>query len=176
MQGTSMGSTFAPSLVCLYMACFEEQHIFTHINPFNTDILKWRRYIDNILVFWKGDNTTCQGFGWWISTLNPYLRFTQSASTRQIPFQDLLISINQGQLRTKTYKNTTDCNSLLLFESQHPKALWENLPYGQFLCVRRNCSFLKDYGAQAKTLSRNLSSWYYASRVTKRAEKSTQNN
>ncbi|KAJ1103470.1 hypothetical protein NDU88_000893 [Pleurodeles waltl] len=38
-----MGSTFAPSLACLYMYHFEEQYILNYTNPFTINIKLWRR-------------------------------------------------------------------------------------------------------------------------------------
>ena len=151
-----MGSTFAPSLACLYMANFEDTFIFSDTNPFRDQIGHWKRYIDDILITWTGTETEAQAFFQWINQQDVHLRFTNHISDQELPFLDLLIVINHGQLHTKTYSKPTDRNSLLRFDSHHPKALRENLPYGQFLRIRRNCSQLSDYDDQAKHLSTKL--------------------
>lgn len=86
-QGTSMGSTMAPSVACLYMASFEEECILNDSNPYRDNLCLWKCFIDDI-IFWKGDVDTCNDFCAWINTLNPYLRFTSSVSDQQIPFLD----------------------------------------------------------------------------------------
>ncbi|KAJ1148254.1 hypothetical protein NDU88_001091 [Pleurodeles waltl] len=64
-HGASMGSTFAPSIACLYVRWFEEGNICAN-NTFNDDIRLWRRYIDDILVIWHGDETTIELFITWL--------------------------------------------------------------------------------------------------------------
>ncbi|KAJ1118901.1 hypothetical protein NDU88_007088 [Pleurodeles waltl] len=49
-----MGSTFAPSLGCLYMFDFESRFILPNTEPFQINIKLWRRYIDDILIVWQG--------------------------------------------------------------------------------------------------------------------------
>lgn len=131
VQGTYMGSTMAPSAACLYMADFEEKYILAESNPYQVNLCLWKRFIDDIIIFWKGDANTCKMFCDWVNTLNPFLRFTSSISSQQIPFLDLLIKLNNGTLSTTVYRKPTDRNSLLLFSSCHPRALKENLPIGQ---------------------------------------------
>ncbi|KAJ1203497.1 hypothetical protein NDU88_007282 [Pleurodeles waltl] len=129
IRDTSMGSTFAPSLACLYMFDFEKKYILPPSNPFHNEIKLWKRYIDDILVIWQGPLTRVDPFTTWVNSLDPFLKFTSTASSIQLPFLDLMISINEnGRLVTSTYHKPTDRNSLLLYESHHPKALRDNLP------------------------------------------------
>ena len=166
-----MGSTFAPSIACLYMWNFERTYILADYNPFLDKIGHWRRYIDDILITWTGDATQATAFFEWVNTLDLYLRLTHHISDQELPFFDLLISIDDGKLRTKTFSKVTDRNSLLRFESHHPKSLRNNLPYGQFLRIRRNCSEVEDYHQQAVSLSQKLSRKGYPSRILHNAQK-----
>ena len=171
IKGTSMGSTFAPSIACLYMWNFEKTFILTEHNPFFENISHWRRYIDDILITWTGDMPQALAFFEWVNTLDPYLRFTHHISDQEIPFLDLLITINDGKLCTKTFSKPTDRNSLLRFDSHHPKSLRQNLPYGQFLRLRRNCSEVEQFSQQAQSLSGKLDLKGYPTRTIRNARK-----
>lgn len=175
VQGTSMGSTFAPSLAGLYMASFEEEHIFKDGNPYHNNLITWKRYIDDILILWRGDRNECDSFLEWVNNLNTNLRFTRTLEEKSIPFLDLLIHLEGGQLRTTTFKKPTDRNSLLHFRSHHPKALRGNLPYGQFLRIRRNCSDTQDFDRQAHQLEKDLRDRQYPPSVVQKARKRPRN-
>ena len=77
IKGTSMGSTFAPSLACLYMCNFEEQFILHESNPFKNEIRLWKRFIDDILVIWHGEVNKAEEFHAWLNMLDPFLHFTK---------------------------------------------------------------------------------------------------
>ncbi|KAJ1184350.1 hypothetical protein NDU88_001158 [Pleurodeles waltl] len=176
IRGTSMGSTFAPSLACLYMYQFEKLFILPSSNPFFDNIKLWRRYIDDILIIWQGPLQTVDLFTNWINTLDPFLRFTAHVSRTQVPFLDLRIQIVDGKLVTDTYNKITDRNSLLLYESHHPKALRDNLPFSQFLRLRRNCSTVESFEAQARELKDKLQHRHYPTRIINPAYKRARNN
>ncbi|KAJ1173269.1 hypothetical protein NDU88_005106, partial [Pleurodeles waltl] len=152
IQGTSMGSTFAPSLACLYMFAFEQRHILTPTQPFFSNIRLWRHYIGDILVIWRGNAELAIAFTQWINTLDTHLRFSTNISDREISFLDLRITLKGGYLHSSVFHKPTDRNSLLLYNSHHPKALRDNLPFGQFLRIRRNCLDTSDFHTQANTL------------------------
>ena len=174
-KGTSMGSTFAPSLACLYMYSFERRHILGNSNPYKTNIVCWRRYIDDIIVIWQGDNALIPAFTDWVNTLDPFLNFSSTASDVDLPFLDLLITIKDGKINTRTYEKPTDKNSLLKFESHHPRALRNNLPYGQFLRIRRNCTDHENYRLQSTGLSTKLEERGYPRHIVREARKRASN-
>ncbi|KAJ1189456.1 hypothetical protein NDU88_006201 [Pleurodeles waltl] len=176
IRGTSMGSTFAPSLACLYMYQFEKLFILPTENPFFENIKLWRRYINDILIIWQGSLQTIDSFTNWINTLDPFLRFTAHVSTTQVPFLDLMIQIVNGKLVTDTYHKSTDRNSLLLYESHHPKAPRDNLPFGQFLRLRRNCSTAQLFEAQACELEDKLRHRHYPTKIINPAYKRARHN
>ncbi|KAJ1152675.1 hypothetical protein NDU88_005450 [Pleurodeles waltl] len=167
---------FAPSLACLYMYQFEKLFILPTDNPFFDHIKLWRRYIDDILIIWQGPLQIIDVFTNWINTLDPFLRFTAHVSTTQVPFLDLMIQILNGKLVTDTYHKSTDRNSLLLYDSHHPKALRDNLPFGQFLRLRRNCSTAQLFEAQASELKDKLRHRHYPTKVINPAYKRARHN
>ena len=149
-HGISMGSTFAPSVAGLYVHSLESKVILTVNNPFLHHIQEWKRYIDDILVIWKGNEGHVHSFMGWLNSQDPFLRFTHTISHKQLVFLDLLITPKDGGLKSITYEKPTACNNLLHFSSFHPRHLRTNLPFGQFLRSRRNCSELTDYKLEAE--------------------------
>ncbi|KAJ1184101.1 hypothetical protein NDU88_000911 [Pleurodeles waltl] len=95
---------------------------------------------------------------------------------KKLPFLDLLIYEQDGGLATEVYYKPTDCNNLLQYQSFHPRALRDNLPVGQFLRLRRNCSSVTDYRKHADKLSTKLHTKDYPPHLVNRARKRARNN
>ncbi|KAJ1217543.1 hypothetical protein NDU88_005137 [Pleurodeles waltl] len=81
-----------------------------------------------------------------------------------------------GEQTADVYYKPTDRNNLLPFQSFHPRSLRENLPMGQFLRLRRNCSNLSDYKKHANKLSTKLQEKDYPTHLVRRANKRARNN
>ena len=116
---------------------------------------------------------TVPSFITWLNHLDKNLRFTYTMSTQSITFLDVVFTSEEGKLVTSTYKKPTDKNNLLEFNSFHPRTLRENLPYGQFLRHRRNCTKLSDYRIQAKDLRKRLRERNYPIKIINKAQKRT---
>lgn len=174
-NGTSMGSVFAPSVAGLYVHLFEQTHITHNTNPYTGNILTWRRYIDDILMIWQGSEITLQLFLTWLNERDPYLKFTSTSSASHLAFLDLNIWAKDGQLITTTYYKPTSRNSLLHYTSFHPRPLRENLPFGQFLRIRRNCTQATDYKNQSADLSKKLEERGYPRAIINKTKKRARN-
>ncbi|KAJ1109637.1 hypothetical protein NDU88_006997 [Pleurodeles waltl] len=135
----------------------------------------WRRYIDDILVIWKGNEDQATAFTQWVNTLDTHLRFSSTISDKEVSFLDLRIILRDGYLHSSVFHKHTDRNSLLLYNSHHPKALRDNLPFGQFLRIRRNCSDKNDFRIQDNALCRKLGERNYPERNIRQAKKRASN-
>ncbi|XP_069599809.1 uncharacterized protein [Ranitomeya imitator] len=130
--GTAMGARCAPSYANLFMGWWEE----TQVRPlpdFNSYVLRWFRYIDDLLFLWTGSETDCRDF---ITTLNSNglnISLTACLSTTSVDFLDLKVMKVGNQIQTKIFRKTTATNNFLHFSSFHPQHLRDNLPKGQFL-------------------------------------------
>lgn len=145
-------------------------------NPFFESISLWKRYIDDILVIWRGGPETLMQFHQWMNSRNNFLKFTVEIDKHRISFLDLSIYSTPSGLQSELYRKPMARNSLLQYDSQHPKSLRSNLPYGQFLRVRRNCYTLDKYKDHADQLAKNLRARNYPSRLVKRSYKRAANN
>ncbi|KAJ1145855.1 hypothetical protein NDU88_012138 [Pleurodeles waltl] len=154
---------------------FERRYILTPDQPFFSNIRLWRRYIDDILVIWKGNIDQAKAFAQWVNTLDTNLRFTSTISDSEVSFLDLRITLKGGRLHSSVFHKPTDRNSLLLYNSHLPKALRDNLPIGQLLRIRRNCSDTSDFHTQANMLCHKLSERNYPARNIRQAKKRASN-
>lgn len=145
--GASMGAKFSPSLANLYVSWFEEVYVFTESNPFACNIVWYGRYIDDVIIIWNLDVTAIPEF---ISYLNHNafgLFFTYEFDKYSIPFLDILLFIDKDAsvIQTKTYRKSTASNSILHANSCHPVHTKRNIPVGEMLRSKRNCSDQMQY-------------------------------
>ncbi|CAJ0943869.1 unnamed protein product [Ranitomeya imitator] len=135
--GTAMGSNVAPAYANLYMDHFEREQVYT--NPgFQRHALIWYRYIDDIFCIWQGNHISLQEFHNDINTARPELSFTLAFHDNEVTFLDTKVLKDAlGNLSTDLYSKPTDCNSLLLYNSCHPKSTKDSLPRSQFKRVSR---------------------------------------
>ncbi|KAJ1140599.1 hypothetical protein NDU88_006948 [Pleurodeles waltl] len=119
-QGTSMGSTFAPSLACLYVDNFERLVVLHDDNPYRDQIKLWKRNVDYVLLVWTGNKEEALAFAVWLNGAKPFLTFTLTIGENKLPFLDLLIYEHEGGLATEVYYKPTDRNNLLQYQFFHP--------------------------------------------------------
>ncbi|XP_078538494.1 uncharacterized protein LOC144823662 [Lissotriton helveticus] len=170
-SGVAMGAPFAPDVAILYMAAFEEDTILNPVNPFRDQLGLWMRYIDDILMIWNGDRDDLMSFFTWLNHQSDFLKFTIESDNHRIHFLDLTIYEDAGALLTKLYRKPAERNSLLLYDSHHPRALRDNLPFGQFLRIRRNCSDREHYLMESDELTNRLLARGYPRRLIKQSRK-----
>lgn len=115
-------------------------------------------------------------FHLWLNSRNQFLRFTFEAHKERLSFSDLSIFVTLTGLHSELYRKPMVRNLLLLYESHHPKSLRDNLPYRQFLRIRRHCSRVENYKSHAKNLSSQLAERSYPRSLIKRSCKQALNN
>ncbi len=150
VKGTRMGSNFAPSYANLYVGYVEQMFIFNESrNPFHHNIIKYLRYLDDILCIFKGSLTEFRDFSTYLNTMSPDLKFSVESDVKCVHFLDMWVKLEDGKLLTSLYQKETDRNSFLLASSSHPKALIHSLPKSQFYRLRRICHSAEDFVASA---------------------------
>lgn len=144
-----MGAGFAASLANLFVALWEVDVVYPSQRP---ELCLWARYIDDILLLWKGDEETLHEF---MATLNNNERgivLTYELSSVSIHFLDLEIAIVDRRIVTTTHFKPTDRNGYISTDSCHYSPWLESVPRGQLLRIRRNCSSTSDFMRQAQFL------------------------
>ncbi|KAM9316646.1 laminin subunit alpha-4 [Gastrophryne carolinensis] len=95
---------------------------------------------------------------------------TAQSPAKQVTFLDLTVSIKEdGSICTDLYRKETSVNSLLHYSSFHPTNLKQEIPIGQFLRIRRNCSDEEDFLRQANDLTSRFIRRGYPKAVVQRA-------
>jgi len=151
--GTAMGTKVAPSLANIFMANFED----THVYPYPTKPAIWLRYIDDIFMVWNHGNESLNQFLTHLNLCHKTIKFTSDISPESINFLDTTIKIDTNRkLYTDLYCKPTDSHNYLLYESAHPKHIKRSLPYSQFLRIRRICSKLDDFDRNAASIAQHF--------------------
>ena len=139
VNGVSMGSKCAPSVACTFMGDFERTH--THSLP--SDQPKPHcvlRFIDHVFAIWTHGPEAQHDFTTWLNAWHTNIKFTCSHSETSVTFLDTMVLLKDDHLETELFIKPTLSLSFLHRHSSHPSHVFNSLPYGEFLRVRRNCS------------------------------------
>lgn len=106
-----------------------------------------------------------------MNQIHSSIKFTVEGHLKEVHFLDTIVYKNENcMLNVKPYSKPTDKNIFLHFKSFHRRQLKINIPYGQFLRLRRNASKEADYETHAKKLSRQFQARGYPKRAIQAAE------
>lgn len=170
IKGTAMGSTMAPNYANLYMGFFEHEYVFNPtVNSYLSNILLWRRYIDDIFMIWCGSENDLLVFQQFLNHTSEHLKFTIEFNPSQVSFLDLLIIKDGSKLVTDLYRKPTDKNTFLHGLSFHPTKLKKSLPISQFKRIRRICSDTETFEKQRKELCQRFYDRGYSTKWIKEA-------
>ncbi|XP_077111244.1 uncharacterized protein LOC143767108 [Ranitomeya variabilis] len=163
--GTAMGSNVAPAYANAFMNHFETTHVFNN-ELYLQHALCYHRYIDDIFLIWTGPPDTLTTFHSYLNSILPELQFTIYCNTDSVPFLDTtVIKATNGDLSTDMYCKPTDCNSLLLYTSCHPRSLKNSLPRSQLNRVARIVSDPIKLNDRLDTMSSKFQARCYPSKL-----------
>ena len=147
--GTAMGTRVAPAYANHFMQGLDE-HLLSE------PILQpriWLRYIDDIFFIWEHTEPELIKWHQHLNSIHNTIKFTMEHSRKETSFLDTLVKIDKNSnLYTDLYTKDTDSHNYLMYDSAHPPHCKKNLPYGQFLRLRRICSKDTDYKTHAKNM------------------------
>jgi len=141
VHGIAMGTKLAPNYANLFMADFENKHVFTYtIQP-----TYYRRYIDDILLIWDHSTSELDNFLDHLNSVHPTIKFTKSVSNSQITYLDLDIYRKDTTFETKTHFKSTNTFSYLHGHSNHPPSTFKGVLQGENIRILRNTSEENNY-------------------------------
>jgi len=146
VQGTAMGTRMAPSYANLFMADLEEKLLAGyHIKP-----ILWKRYIDDILIVWPGDQDSLRDFVRYLNNAHPTIKFTYECSNTSVDFLDLTlykgVRFNRiNKLDIKPFFKHTNKFQYLMYNSAHPRNTFGSLIKGELTRLLRACSDAHQY-------------------------------
>lgn len=107
--------------------------------------------IDDFIIIWKGDAASFDTFKEKMNRNDKNIKLMWTLSNECITF--LEIFKEGGRLFTRNHFKPTDRNSYLPVDSYHHKPWLINIPKGQFMRIRRNCSKEGDFLKQSEILT-----------------------
>lgn len=100
-KGVAMGAKYTPSVANIFMNRWGEEQIYSAVRP---NLILYRRYIDDILIIWKGTEESLQEFFDEINQNIYGITFSGNWSRHSIVYLDLHIYKENGKLHTRTLK------------------------------------------------------------------------
>ena len=84
----------------------------------------------------------------------PSIKFEADTSMDIVHFLDVSVLLdNKGNISRTLYTKPTDSHNYINYQSCHPGACRDGIPYGQFLRLRRICSIEDDFVEKSKTMA-----------------------
>ena len=155
IQGTAMGSPFAPNYANIFMTTIE-QHIL-HNAPMGRTPMFWKRFIDDIIFIWPHTLEDLQNFIQYTNTVHKTIKFEANYSNTNIHFLDTTINLHkEGGITTSLYQKPTDTCNLLHGDSFHPWSCKTGIIYSQALRYRRVITSDEELYSKLQELKNNL--------------------
>ena len=114
------------------------------------------RFIDDLLLIWKGSEEELLKFLKEINEVHPTIKFDFKCSRESIDFLDTTIKITGKKLTTTLYTKPTDRRAYLHARSYHPGATKKSIPFSQAARIRRICTNNEDFWTHANQLKKDL--------------------
>lgn len=105
--GTAMGTPMAPSIANIFMYWLESSLLGKCIWEESQET--WKRYIDDIILFWLHSEDELTKSITWINALHPTIKFTAEYGRDRIPYLDVSLSIVEITITTDLHMKATLC-------------------------------------------------------------------
>ena len=102
----------------------------------------WSRFIDDVLVLFRGNEKMAQMFFEKLNSLYPQVQFKFEFSETSAIFLDIEISLNREtkKIETKIYVKPSNKQTFLNYRSNHPPHVFKSLIYSEALRAVMICS------------------------------------
>ena len=141
LNGTAMGTPPAPTYANLYFAIHENRII----KNFSTNLIVYKRYIDDIFGIWipSGDNATDETK--WLALkadIDKYhgLKWIFSPRCEQVDFLDITVSIVHERIHTTLFEKDLNLYLYIPPHSAHPPGVLTGLVIGNCHRIHTLCS------------------------------------
>ena len=144
LQGTAMGTSFAPPYANLFLYSLEKK-LWKNHSP-----LFFRRLIDDGLAIFN-NRSEAEAFIKDYNEIDEDINITSEISTSSINFLDITIKKAQPstedplQLQHEIYQKPRNAYLYVPFQSMHPEATKKGMIKGELIRLMRNCSTLPAY-------------------------------
>lgn len=122
-QGLTMGSPLSSFLSEIYLNHIENTHILSDNNHHAKNILLYKRYVDDTIVFYKGNIRQLELLNKQLNNITPNLQFTlETENDHKINFLDLTLKKDNNKISFSIYRKPTATDHTIHSSSYHPMA------------------------------------------------------
>ena len=154
--GIAMGTPVAPTIATLYLAHFEQRHIFT--SPlWQKELRLFKRYIDDLFIVWE--NTSDINDLTRLFTFQPGIEWIPGDFGNSVPFLDLQSSLTETtprKFKTQTFQKPLNLYLYTPFASAHPPHCLPGLIKGLLLKYKFQNSDFEDFLQLAQKFANRL--------------------
>lgn len=115
-----------------------------------------------MLIVCNGTRDTLEEFFTNLNSNDKNIKLIFNISDKSVNFLDLDITVNHNKLITKTHFKSIDTNSYLSLNSCHYKSWLLNIPKGQLVRIKRNCTNETDFITQAEFVGKRFKAKGYS--------------
>ena len=170
-SGVAMGTKMGPSYACLFMGHLETRLLQAYTGP---KPLFYGRYIDDCLIISDFTERQMSAFVAFANGFHNSIKFTSECSKSEINFLDIHITLtlptqaplpHKKLLQSSVFYKETASHSYLDYRSSHNPATRDNIPFSQFLRLRRLCSEEDDFLLEAERMVDFFKNCHYPDKV-----------
>ena len=163
--GVGTGMKLSPTYACLGMGNFEKI-VFSSNQDLLRKVILWKRFIDDVLMLFRGSEMDCKNLVEWLNNLMPgVIKFKYEFSYAKIVFLDLEIFLEDGFLKTNLHIKPSNKQLYLDYNSNHPTHCKKSIPYCQALRVTERCTNPSDRDGQLAVLKTKFQDRNYPSEL-----------
>jgi hypothetical protein len=165
VSGTMMGTPFSVDYSCLTLS---HQEFMINETYGDDKPVMYVRYIDDIFGVSQLGRDKLDKYIDFVRHFHPSLEYTVEVGNK-VNMLDALLTVSGDRIESTLYTKPTDTHAYLNYKSCHPKSCKDNIPYSQFLRLRRICSNDKEFHRQAAVMSSHFCNQGYPRYVVYRA-------
>ncbi|CAF3768809.1 unnamed protein product [Rotaria socialis] len=140
IRGGAMGSAFTQTLANIYM--FEWEQDLLQIQQANKEI--YGRYIDDVFMTTNVPFAQIKDILERANKKDPNIRISYCIQSK-IDFLDVTVTNDNGHLTTSIFHKSATEPYILPYTSDHPRHVYNNIPYAALLRAARICSNVGDF-------------------------------
>lgn len=131
---------------------WEYRYLHSENNPLVQQTIRYGRFLDDLLFIAVADERSVNPFSLYLDSNAMNLKFTVSFHKMSVDFLDITLSHDQGKIQSKSFRKITAGNTILHSQSCHPKHVGTNIPYGEMVRARRNCTNDQNFVTEATNI------------------------
>jgi len=136
-NGLPMGNPLSGTLAEVFINHLEQNYIFHESNKLRHNITYWYRYVDDILMLFKGTQRQLMNLHNYINKIHGNLEFTiEVENNNQINFLDINIEKANNKHNFKIYRKPTQTDQTIHYSSNHP--IQHKMSAYQHMIIRLN--------------------------------------